>query len=121
VIYGVGLDVSDNGRIGEAVERWADKFLRRVFSADEIKYCMNKANPSESLSARFAAKEAFIKAAGSGFSLTDIEVVLDGLGKPSLKLHGQAKEAMIRLGVRAAHVSLTHQRGISAAVVVLER
>jgi holo-[acyl-carrier protein] synthase len=120
VIYGVGLDVSDNVRIRDAVERWADKFLRRVFTEGEIKYCAAKVNSVESLSARFAAKEAFIKAAGMGFSLTDIEVVPDAMGKPSLKLHGRAREAMINLGITAAHVSLTHQRGISAAVVVLE-
>jgi holo-[acyl-carrier protein] synthase len=121
VIYGVGLDLSDNGRIGEALERWAEKFLGRVFTRGEIDYCMAKVNPRESLSARFAAKEAFIKAMGTPFSFTDIEVALDALGKPSLKLHGRAAEAVKNLGITASHVSLTHQRGISAAVVVLER
>ena len=124
MIIGMGTDLVEIERIQRSVERFGDRFLRRVYTAGEIAYCTRKKNFAESFAARFAAKEAGAKALGTGISFgvswTEFEVVRERTGKPSLRLSGRAAQIAQRLGVARTVVSLTHTRGLALAVVVLE-
>jgi holo-[acyl-carrier protein] synthase len=124
MLYGIGIDIVDVGRIEQAVRRWGERFCRRVYTDVEIEYCFARAYPYYSLAVRFAAKEAFIKAMGSGvpFPLTDIEVVNDEKGRPALRLYGKAEEVFINsLSDGRIHISLSHDRGCGIASVVIEK
>lgn len=117
----VGLDLVEVSRIQESIDRFGDRFLQRLFSDGEIAYARSQpARAAEHLAARFAAKEAAIKAfalseAGAGWR--DIEVQRAADGAPSLALHGRAAEAAARLGVTGVALSLSHDGGYAAAVV----
>ena len=91
MIYGTGIDIVRIARIKEISEKWGDRFLKRVFTENEISYCYQKRNPYGSLAVRFAAKEALIKAIGSEIpvSFTDMEVTNSSTGKPALKVNGK--------------------------------
>ncbi len=104
-----------------AVERWGDRFLRRVFTDGEIAYAYKKAEPWLSLSVRFAAKEALIKAMGRSVVLADIEVVNSADGRPVLKIKGGSRTIFDRESIRCAHLSLSHEREYGVACVVLEK
>lgn len=123
MIYGVGIDLVKIERIKEVVEKWGDKFLKRVFTEDEISYCYTKQNPYLSLSVRFAAKEAFVKAIGSevAVSLTDIEVVNSPNGKPQIKANGKLKEFLEKKKIKRAALSLSHEKDYGIACVILEK
>lgn len=122
MIYGIGIDIVQVARIRAAVGKWGDRFLRRVFTEKEIAYCLGKKDPYPSLSARFAAKEALVKAAGSRFSSpwTDIEISNDPRGKPLIHAWGGLGEMFERNSLRV-HISLSHEREYSIACVVLEK
>ena len=111
-------------RIRAAVERFGDRFLRRVFTPEEVRYCISKPNASERLAARFAAKEAGMKAVGTGLrhgvTWHDLEVVRQPGGKPTLRLTGKVLEFASRLGSKHAHLSLTHTAEQAIAFVILE-
>lgn len=123
MIVGVGIDIVDVKRIASLLERYGERFLRRVFTDSEVDYCRSKHNPSPYLSARFAAKEAASKALGRGFTggirFTDIEVSRDHTG-PHILLHNKALELADNLGVRRMHLSISHERLYAAATVILE-
>lgn len=120
MIRGVGIDVVDNLRVKKAWQRWGDAFLRRIYTDSEIEYCLSGKAPECCLGARFAAKEAFIKATGTFTSFREVEVDRCAGGKPSLKLHGGASDKLGTMGVTRCHLSLSHERHFSVAVVVLE-
>jgi len=122
MIYGVGIDLVKIERIKEVTEKWGKRFLERVFTENEISYCYEKKNPYLSLAVRFAAKEALIKAIGSEIpvSLTDIEVVNYGNGKPSIKVHGKLKQFLEGKNIHDIHLSLSHEKEYGVASVVLE-
>ena len=124
MVLGLGSDVIEIVRIATSIERFGDRFLRRVFTADEIAYCQRKKNAAESFAARFAAKEAGAKALGTGIShgiaWPEIEVRREASGKPTLHWSGRAKEIAAELGVRRCSVSLTHSRELAMAFVVVE-
>jgi holo-[acyl-carrier protein] synthase len=124
MILGVGTDLAEVERIGRSVERFGERFLTRVFTARERAYAMRKANWAERLAARFAAKEAGMKAIGTGLrrgvSWQQLEVANEPTGRPTLLLHGAALEAANALGVKRISISLTHTKGIALAVVILE-
>ncbi len=124
MVVGIGMDIVEIRRIEDAADRFGDRFLRRVFTADERSACASKKHPAESYAARFAAKEAAFKALGSGWDaaggFTAVEVVTGEGGRPGLVFHGDARDRAERLGVNRVHLSMTHDAGISAAVVVLE-
>jgi holo-[acyl-carrier protein] synthase len=123
MIVGLGADLAEVDRIQKAIERYGGRFLRRVYTPGEIAYVARKANPYERYAARFAAKEAGMKALGTGavgVGWQDFEVANLPSGKPTLRLHGRAAQAAGRLGVRGVTVSITHTRGLALAVVVLE-
>lgn len=123
MIVGVGTDLLDVGRMARELARQGAGFRDDVFTAAEIAYCEAMGQPSQHFAARFAAKEAYWKAVGSGpegVSLRDVEVEREEGGRPRLVLHGRARAAAERLGVTAAFVSLSHTTTLASATVVLE-
>ena len=122
MIYGIGVDIIKIARMKAAVERWGGRFLRRVFTESEIAYAYGKKDPYLSLAVRFAAKEALIKAIGSEIpvSLTDIEVMNYGSGRPFIKVNGGLKTFFGERSLRTAHLSLSHEREYGVACVVVE-
>lgn len=123
MIHGIGIDMVKVERMKKAVERWGERFLRRVFTDDEIAYAYKKAEPWPSLSVRFAAKEAFIKAAGSELPvlLTEVEVLNTASGRPFIRVKGGAGALFEQESIRCTHVSLSHEREYGVACVVLEK
>lgn len=124
-VLGIGIDLVDTQRIADVRARHGEQFLKRVFTASEAEYAMRQRNPDISLAARFAAKEAALKALGKGWThgmrWTDFEVMREPGGRPVLKFHGAAAKLANELGVKRAHLSLTHTTGQAMAMVVLER
>ena len=124
MIVGIGIDICRADRIEKACERSGERFISRILTVSERDYCFGKKEPWESFAARFAVKEAAFKALGRGWDasggFTSVEVVSDENGKPSIIFHGIAREFADALGVTSSFVSLTHDSGVSAAVVVLE-
>lgn len=123
MIVGLGLDLCDTPRIDGMLTRWGTRFSARVFTASERSYCDSKACSAQHYAARFAAKEAALKALGvpSGLSWHEMEVAGGGGGPPALVLHGKALDAAKALGASEFHLTLTHAGDFAAAVVVLER
>ncbi len=123
MIYGIGIDIIKVERMKEVVERWGERFLHRVFTGNEIAYCYEKKYPYLSLSVRFAAKEAIIKALGrrGSIAFTDVEISNDSHGKPAILAHGELDSALKRNSIRCSHLSLSHERDYGVALVVLER
>lgn len=124
MVVGLGSDLIEIARVAKSIDRFGTRFLRRVFTPEEIAYCQKKRNAAESFAARFAAKEAGAKALGTGIShgiaWPEIEVRREPSGKPTLHWTGRAHERALKLGVRTASLTLTHSRDIAMAVVVLE-
>jgi holo-[acyl-carrier protein] synthase len=124
VIVGLGIDLLEVASIRHALESHGDRFTDRVFTASEVADCSKRVDRAQALGARFAAKEACLKALGTGWAqglgFQQVEVVRTEGGKPEIVLHGPAALRAKTLGVTAIHVSLTHQRSMVAAVVVLE-
>jgi holo-[acyl-carrier protein] synthase len=124
VIAGIGVDMVSIPRFRALMERKGAAALRRFFTAGEAERCRQSRSELESLAARFAAKEAFFKALGTGWGLggrwTEVEVVSAPTGAPALRLTGRAAEAAAERGVSAIHLSLTHTDDTAAAFVVLE-
>jgi len=122
-IKGVGVDIVKIERMRTACNRRSQRFLKRIFTSQEIGYCCNQKEPFSHLSARFAAKEATLKALGLGWGRdarwTDIEVARDELGAPRLNLVGSLKEKTKGMGIRRSAVSLSHTGDYAIAVVVL--
>lgn len=122
MILGIGLDLCETGRLQRAMTRAA--FVKRVFSPAEIASCEGRRDRLLCYAARFAAKEAYFKAIGTGWgrgvTWLDVEVASDGEGPPRLLVSGEAQRVARALGVSAAHLSLTHSGAYAAAMVVLE-
>jgi holo-[acyl-carrier protein] synthase len=122
VIASIGIDIAEVQRMKQAVERWGDHFLEKVFTPSEIAFCRDRANRYQAYAARFAAKEAVSKCLGTGFhrgvSPRTIEIVDNEHSRPSVKLHGRAAEA--GAGCRF-HLSLSHERSMVVAVAVMEK
>lgn len=124
MIVGTGIDIAEVPRIRHSIERFGERFLRRIYTAGEIRYCDSKANRVERYAARFAAKEAAMKALGTGWShgvrWRDCEVVRMPGGRPIIAFHGRAGEIAARLGVKNAALSLSHTSEQAIAQVILE-
>jgi holo-[acyl-carrier protein] synthase len=125
MIVGTGIDIAEVPRVAQAIKRFGQRFLTRVFTEGEIRYCDSKANRIERYAARFAAKEAGMKALGTGWShgvrWRDIEVLRQPGGRPTLAFHGRAGEFASRLGVVNVALSLTHTADEAMAQVILEK
>ncbi len=124
MIVGTGVDITEVDRIEAAVKRFGDRFLKRVFTPAEVRYCMGKPNAAERLAARFAAKEAGMKAIGTGLhhgvTWQDVEVLRLPGQRPVLKFSGKAAEFAARLGCKRTHLSLSHTAEQAIAHVILE-
>ena len=124
MIVGTGIDLIEVPRITAAIDRYGKRFLQRVFTEGEIRYCESKANRNERFAARFAAKEAGMKALGTGWSRgirwRDLEVRRQPGGRPTLAFHGRAAEVAGSLGVGNVSLSLTHTQEQAFAEVILE-
>jgi len=124
MIVGTGIDIAEVPRIGQAIERFGDRFLQRIFTAGEIQYCDSKANRFERYAARFAAKEAAMKALGTGWNhgvrWRDCEVVRAPGGRPTMTFHGKAGEFAAKMGVKNIALSLTHTTEQAIAQLILE-
>jgi holo-[acyl-carrier protein] synthase len=124
VVRGLGIDLVELARFERVLARHAGRIEERLFTPAERADCEARPDRSQALAARFAAKEAAMKALGTGWArgiaFRQIEVRRDPSGAPQLLLHEAAARRAADLGVRLAHVSLTHQPGVAAAVVVLE-
>ncbi len=124
MIVGTGIDIAEVPRIAQSIERFGERFLHRIYTVGEIRYCDSKANRVERYAARFAAKEAAMKALGTGWNhgvrWRDCEVVRLPGGRPSIVFHGRAGEVAARLGVKNAALSLSHTVDQAFAQVILE-
>jgi len=125
MIVGLGIDIAEVDRIESAIRRYGQRFLQRVFTAAEIEYCQSKANAFERFAGRFAAKEAAMKAIGTGWRRgvrwRDFEVVREPSGRPILRFSGVAADFAERLGMKRALVSITHTAAQAIAQVILEQ
>lgn len=124
MIIGLGTDIAENERIESLLKKYNNRFLKRIFTTEEIEYCMKKKNPAPHLAARFSVKEAFIKSLGlrRDLSLSYNEVGLEGTtGKKSIVIKGKLKELIDQKNVDSIHFSISHAENYSSAVVVLEK
>jgi len=124
MIVGTGVDLAEVPRIRASIERFGARFIERIYTAAEIAYVERKANRWERYAARFAAKEAGMKAIGTGWRhgvrWQDFEVANLPSGKPTLRLYGVAAQVADRLGVRNVALSITHTAELGMAHVILE-
>jgi len=121
MILGIGVDIIDVGRIQSALahRRTGERFRARVFTDEEVAYCSRRRNAAESFAARFAAKEAMMKALGRAHGWREIEVIR-GKGAPTVRLHGRAQQHAAALGMERIHLSLSHTATLAIAYVVAE-
>lgn len=124
MIVGTGIDIAEVDRIAHSIERFGRRFLERIFTPGEIRYCESKANKAERYAGRFAAKEAGMKAIGTGWNRgvtwRDVEVQRAPGSRPTIVFHGKAAEFFQKLGAARAHLSITHTKDSAMAFVVLE-
>lgn len=124
MILGTGVDLAEVGRIRDAITRYGQRFIGRIYTPAEIAYVERKANRFERYAGRFAAKEAGMKAIGTGWRLgvrwQDFEVANLPSGRPTLKLHGEAARIADQLGVKLISLSITHTAELGMAHVILE-
>ncbi|MGA8014078.1 MAG: holo-ACP synthase [Candidatus Acidiferrales bacterium] len=124
MIVGLGLDIAEIDRIEAAIKRHGAPFLERLFTPAEVSYCEQYRNRFERYAARFAAKEAAMKALGTGWSRgvrwRDIEVAREASGKPTLHLAGAARQIADGLGVKNIALSITHSGNLALAQVIFE-
>lgn len=123
MIHGIGTDIVEIGRIKDAVEKWGERFLKKIFTDNEIAYCNQKKDPYPHLAARFAAKEAVIKASsplrGTRLAFHAIEILNEPSGKPFIKINTPDSELLTPNF--SIHLTLTHERNYAIATIVLER
>jgi len=121
-IIGLGIDATDIGRIADAIDRYGERFLARVFTEGEIAYCARRREPAIHFAGRFAAKEAAMKALGTGHTQgvlwRDVEIVRRG-GPPQLQLHGGAERRFGLIGGRSTLVTITHSDDLALAQVLI--
>ncbi len=122
-IHGIGVDIVETARIASSIERFGDRFLRRVFTEAERAYCASMPHPERHFGARFAAKEAVSKAFGTGIGASvgwrDIEILRRESGAPFIALHGPAADLAAKLGITKALISLSHSDHYAVANAVL--
>ncbi len=119
-LYGIGNDITEIARIEQSIERFSERFISRIFTAKEQEYCLrNRKNSAQHFAARFAAKEAVVKALGTGFrkgiSWLDIEIINDANGKPTVTL---SKKILDSVGDITIMISLSHSRDYATAVAI---
>ncbi len=123
MIIGTGIDLLENKRIGELVDRWGNKFLRKIYTENEINYCNKKKN-IQCLAARFAVKEAVVKVLGTGIGAVawkEIEVINNAKGKPVVFLNNKAKALAWDLKITKLHISISHEKEYTIAMAIAEK
>jgi len=124
VIFGIGIDLIEVARVKKQIVL-GNGFQEKIFSENEIKYCDGKRNKEQNYAARFAAKEAFFKALGTGwrngFEFKEVEIVNNEFGKPEIHLFGKTKKFAEENGLQNFKVSLTHLKEFAAAFVIIEK
>jgi holo-[acyl-carrier protein] synthase len=124
MIVGTGIDIAEVPRIAESIARFGDRFLHRIYTEGEIRYCESKPNRVERYAARFAAKEAAMKALGTGWNhgvrWRDVEVTRLPGGRPTMTFHGKAAEFAAQLGAVHIALSISHTAEQAIAQVILE-
>jgi len=124
MIFGIGTDIVRVARMQQDLDRYGERFAERILTANELKEFHDNAGKANFLARRFAAKEAAVKALGTGFSngvlLHDIEVAHDAQGKPLLQFHGRARELLQEKSIVVAHISLADEQDHAVAFVTLE-
>lgn len=124
MIYGTGIDIIEVRRIRAVMERDTG-FKNKIFTDAEIQYCETKKNKYQNYAARFSAKEALLKAIGTGWRFgirfAEIEIYHDELGKPFIRCYGKAKELLVKERISKIHVSLSHLKEMATAIVIIEK
>ena len=121
MLYGVGTDSIEIVRIRTAIQKIGGRFVQKIFTDNEKEYCESKRNPYESYAARFAAKEAVLKALGMGLGgckWTDVEIINQESGRPEVVLHGQAAQTASKKNIASVLISLSHDRERAVAFAV---
>jgi len=123
LIFGTGIDIIEVDRVEKQIAN--NGFREKIFTEREIEYCESKKNNAQHYAARFAAKEAFFKAIGTGWrngmAFNEIEILNNELGKPEVILHGKTKEFSEKQLINNIHVSLSHIKNFVNAIIVLEK
>jgi holo-[acyl-carrier protein] synthase len=125
MIFGTGIDIVKIKRIETVINKWGDRFIDRVFTPDEKTFCLKRVRPYRAFALRFAAKEAFSKALGTGMKegvfWRDIEVYHLKSGKPCLKVNGASLSICEKEGIKGYHVTLSDEDEYGIAMVILEK
>jgi holo-[acyl-carrier protein] synthase len=125
MIFGIGIDLVHIKRMAKAIDRWGNRLLDRVFTPSEQELCLKRVNPVSAFAMRFAAKEAFSKALGTGMKKgvrwLDIEVYNTPEGRPMIRLKGKSKEICMKNNIREVHLSLSDEKDYGIAMVILEK
>ncbi len=121
-VIGIGIDITECLRIARMIERHGDLFINRVYTADEISYCRNRKQTTEHFTGRWAAKEAILKALGTGWrrgiSWRDVEILNEPGGKPIVNVHGGAKSVIEQLGITRLLITISHCRTHATAFAI---
>lgn len=124
MVFGVGIDLIDLSDFGRTLKRSGERFIQRIYTKAEIDYCRSQPHPSQSFAARFAAKEAAMKALGiageEGLSWKDFEVIISASGQPAMVLHAHAAARSNALRVQKLRISLSHSLSAAGAVAIAE-
>lgn len=124
MIAGIGVDIAETNRFSDLRQQYGERFAQRILTGNELKQLQGKAHPERFLATRFAAKEAAVKALGTGFDrgvgYKSIEVRNDDFGKPELYFHGIASDIIKRRRITSAHLSISDEKHYVVAMVVLE-
>ena len=125
MIFGTGIDIIEVDRIKNSIQKYSDRFKKKIFTQNEIDYCHSQADPAKHFAARFTVKEAVLKCFGTGMTggilWKDIEVDKLNSGQPVLNLHGNGKKLFNQLNLKHIHVSITHDKTYAAAHAIAEK
>ena len=125
MIFGTGIDIIEVDRIKNSIQKYSDRFKKKIFTQKEIDYCHSQADPAKHFAARFTVKEAVLKCFGTGMTggilWKDIEVDKQELGQPVLNLYGNGKELFNQLKLKHIHISITHDKNYAVAHAIAEK
>ena len=125
MIFGTGIDIIEVDRIKNSIQKYSDRFKKKIFTQKEIDYCHSQADPAKHFAARFTVKEAVLKCFGTGMTggilWKDIEVGKLNSGQPVLNLHGNGKKLFNQLNLKHIHVSITHGKTYAVAHAIAEK
>jgi len=125
MIFGTGIDIIEVDRIKNSIQKYSDRFKKKIFTQKEIDYCHSQADPAKHFAARFTVKEAVLKCFGTGLTggilWKDIEVGKLNSGQPVLNLYGNGKKLFHQLNLKHIHISITHDKTYAAAHAIAEK